>query len=307
MCRHEDHPFKIVANRISGKKYNCASGKEVLVLRIDDLDSLEQWTVTVNSQAWHADPRLLLAAYGTLISDRATHEHLLSTCRSSWAIITYRLFVFLSKGNRCGMNTIVPRRPLTNFPFLLPSAFAPLSQAPRRHESSSRRTTKKLRVKPDPSFTASISPSQIHDHIVFNPPSSAPSPYQTPAAFLPRSDPRRELLFESHQHANPYSDPSRKLPPAVMQRPEKKYHLREKEIEEIRRLRTEDPNKWTMNKLADRFQCSQFFIGMVAKAPKGRIELAKKDLEAVKQKWGQRRTRAREDRQKRRELWGRDE
>lgn len=92
-----------------------------------------------------------------------------------------------------------------------------------------------------------------------------------------------------------------------MQRPEKKYHLREKEIEEIRRLRTEDPNKWTMNKLADRFQCSQFFIGMVAKAPQGRIELAKKDLEAVKQKWGLRRTRAREDRQKRRELWGRDE
>jgi len=42
MCRHEDHPFKLVANRISGKKYNCARDKEVLVLRIDDLDSLEQ-------------------------------------------------------------------------------------------------------------------------------------------------------------------------------------------------------------------------------------------------------------------------
>jgi len=92
-----------------------------------------------------------------------------------------------------------------------------------------------------------------------------------------------------------------------MQRPEKKYHLREKEIEEIRRLRTEDPNRWTMNKLADKFQCSQFFIGMVAKAPKERIELAKKDLETVQRKWGQRRTHAREDRQKRRELWGRDE
>jgi len=42
MCKHEDHPFKTVASRISGKKYNCASSKEVLVLRIDDLDSLEQ-------------------------------------------------------------------------------------------------------------------------------------------------------------------------------------------------------------------------------------------------------------------------
>ena len=205
------------------------------------------------------------------------------------------------------MHTIIPRRPFTTLPFLLPSAFTPLCQAPRRHESSSRRTTKRLRVKPDPSFTASISPSQVRDHIVFNPPSSAPSPHQTPAAFLPRGDPRRELLSQSHEHANPYSDPSRHLPPAIREPPEKKYHLREKEIEEIRRLRTEDPNKWTQNKLAEKFECSQFFIGMVSKAPKERIEKAKKELEEVKEKWGQRRRYAREDRQKRRELWGRDE
>ncbi len=42
MCRHEDNPFEIVATRISGKKYNCARDKEVLVLRIDNLDSLKQ-------------------------------------------------------------------------------------------------------------------------------------------------------------------------------------------------------------------------------------------------------------------------
>ena len=205
------------------------------------------------------------------------------------------------------MNIIVPRRPVSNLPFLLPSAFLPLSQAPRRHESSSRRTTKKLRVKPDPSFTASIDPSSIRDHIVFNPPSSAPSPYQTPAAFLPRGDPRRELLSASYQHANPHNDPGKNLPPSIRERSEKKYHLREKEIEEIRRLRTQDPNKWTQNKLAEKFQCSQFFIGMISKAPKERLVRAQKELEKVKDRWGQKRRHAREDRQKRRELWGRDE
>ena len=205
------------------------------------------------------------------------------------------------------MNTIVPRRPVTTLPFLLPSAFIPLSQLSRRHESTSRRTTKKLRVKPDPSFMSSVSPSKIHDHIVFNPPSSAPSPYQTPAAFLPQGDPRRQLLSESYQHANPYNDSGNKLPPSIRERPEKKYHLREKEIEEIRRLRTEDPNKWTQNKLAEKFQCSQFFIGMVSKAPKERLERAEKELEKVKERWGKKRRYARDDRQKRRELWGRDE
>ena len=205
------------------------------------------------------------------------------------------------------MNSIAPRRSVSILPFLLPSAFTPLCQAPRRHESSSRRTTKKLRVKPDASFTASISPSAIRDHIVFNPPSSAPSPYQTPAAFLPRGDPRRELLSQSHQHANPYSDPSAHLPPSVRERSEKKYHLGEQDIKEIRRLRTEDPNKWTQNKLAEKFQCSQFFIGMVSKAPKERLEWAQRELGKVKARWGQKRRQAREDRQKRRELWGRDE
>lgn len=205
------------------------------------------------------------------------------------------------------MNVVVPRRPIVALPFLLPSAFTPLYQASRRHESSSRRATKKLRVKPDPSFTASISASQIRDHIVFNPPSSAPSPYQTPPAFLPHGDPRRELLSESHQNANPYNESGRRLPPSIMQRPEKKYHLGEKEIEEIRRLRTEDPNTWTQNKLAQKFACSQFFIGMVSRAPKERLERASKELEKVKAKWGPRRTYAREDRQKRREFWGRDE
>ncbi len=61
MCRHEDHPFEIVATRISGKKYDCARDKEVLVLRIDNLDSLEPGLARrpslVVSGIWNFDQR----------------------------------------------------------------------------------------------------------------------------------------------------------------------------------------------------------------------------------------------------------
>ena len=87
---------------------------------------------------------------------------------------------------------------------------------------------------------------------------------------------------------------------------EKKYHLTPKEIEEIRRLRTEDPWLWTRKKLAEKFECSQFFVGMVAEAPVEKKEYEKVKEEGVKERWGRRRRYAREDRGKRRELWAMD-
>jgi hypothetical protein len=88
---------------------------------------------------------------------------------------------------------------------------------------------------------------------------------------------------------------------------EKKYHLGEQEIAEIRRLRTEDPFTWTRKKLAEKYVCSQFFVGMVCEASKERKEQQRQILENVKEKWGRRKRYAREDRTKRRELWGKDE
>lgn len=205
------------------------------------------------------------------------------------------------------MSALSPSKPFSHYSFLLSWASPSLCQITRRYESSSRRTTKRLRTKPDPSFTASISPSQIRDHIVFNPPASAPSPYHTPAAFLPTTDPRRELLLQSHTHANPYQNSDKSLPPPVRKTLEKKYHLKPEDIAEIRRLRTLDPFKYTRKKLAEKFGCSEFFVGIVAEASKEKKEHEAKILENIKSRWGKRRTSAREDRQKRRELWGRDE
>ncbi|KAG7009113.1 54S ribosomal protein L20 [Physcia stellaris] len=214
---------------------------------------------------------------------------------------------FVENWNTANMCLTKQSSSIIQLPFLLPWASAPLYQVARRHESSSRRTTKRLRTKPDPSFTASISPSQIRDQIVFNPPSSAPSPYQTPLAFLPINDPRRKLLSQSHEHANPHSNADERLPPPLRKTQEKKYHLKPEDIAEIRRLRTLDPFKYTRKSLAEKFGCSTFFVGMVAEASKEKKEHEAKVLENIKSRWGKRRTYAREDRQRRRELWGRDE
>lgn len=204
------------------------------------------------------------------------------------------------------MNPLVPRLACSRLPFLYPSLLLSPIPASRRHESSARRTTKRLRVKTDPTFTSSIPADQLQDHVVFNPPSSAPSSYHTPVAFLPPNDPRRALLSQSHERANPYSNPDKRLPPPVRQPYEKKYHLKEEDLAEIRRLRREDPSKWTRIQLAKKFECSQFYIALVCEASQERKAQHREALEAVKSRWGKKRRYAREDRQRRKELWGQD-
>ncbi|KAL8870700.1 MAG: hypothetical protein Q9174_003317 [Haloplaca sp. 1 TL-2023] len=207
------------------------------------------------------------------------------------------------------MNLAAPslKRPATHLLFLYPAFAQNAIPAGRRQQSTARRTTKRLRVKPDPSFVSSIPTEQFRDNVIFNPPSSSPSPYQTPAAFLPPSDPRRSLLAQSHDHANPYAQSEKRLPPPAQKKsPEKRYHLQEKEIAEIHQLRRQDPDKWTRRRLAQKFDCSEFFVAMVCEASPQRKAQQQKALEEVKARWGNRRRYAREDRQKRRELWGRD-
>ncbi|MCJ1362854.1 hypothetical protein MMC16_001960 [Acarospora aff. strigata] len=198
------------------------------------------------------------------------------------------------------MNSLVPRPSLTASHFSV-SHLLKAGGICRRHESSFRRTKQRLRVKPDPSFA----PSDAYtlDHIVFNPPSSAPSVYHTPSKFLPPTDRRRQLMTAAPSQTT--RSQTSKLPPPVRKPYEKKYHLTAADMEEIRKLRTEDPNLWTRDKLATKFNCSKLFIGIVCEASPERKESQQQVLDAVKLKWGKRRRIAREDRVKRREAWGR--
>lgn len=69
----------------------------------------------------------------------------------------------------------------------------------------------------------------------------------------------------------------------------------------------EDPFTWSRKKLAEKFDCSQLFVGMVAQASQVKKDEERAKLEEVKLKWGPKKRFAREDRGKRRVLWGRDE
>jgi hypothetical protein len=172
-----------------------------------------------------------------------------------------------------------------------------------RHESSYRRSKQRLNVKPDPSFLQSRdSPKQ--DHIIFNPPSSAPSVLHTPLKFLPKEDKRRQLLAAT---ADKLSSSQIRLPPPIRANPKvPHHHLTDKEIAEIIRLKQQDPDAWDNTKLARKFNCSSVFISICLSQcgvddSKRKKEMQEK-LEAIKARWGPRRRKAKEEQERRYQL-----
>jgi hypothetical protein len=200
------------------------------------------------------------------------------------------------------------RRPAIDFISGRSQHLLSLNVSARRHESSYRRTVKKLNVRPHPSFQATGESSQ-KDQIIFNPPSSAPSVLHTPLKFLPKEDKRRQLL------AATATTPSR-LPPPVSPKSLKlaRHHLTEAQISEMRKLRLDSPDKWPNKALARKYNCSSLFVTMCLKelpgdggpAEEARKTRVQTKLEAVKERWGPTRRMAREDRAKRIELALRD-
>ncbi|KZW00915.1 hypothetical protein EXIGLDRAFT_111959 [Exidia glandulosa HHB12029] len=95
------------------------------------------------------------------------------------------------------------------------------------------------------------------------------------------------------------------LPPPVSGKlPEqKKYHLTAEQINEIRRLRAEDPVKYSRSALAKRFDTTSWFVATVSKVPKERKKVL--DAAVVKQRegWGELKRLAVDVRKKRREFW----
>ncbi|KAL3458487.1 mitochondrial ribosomal protein subunit L20-domain-containing protein [Aspergillus heterothallicus] len=192
------------------------------------------------------------------------------------------------------------KRPIIGLAFLLPS-YELVALESRRAQSTYRRTKQRLRIKPDASF-GSLS-DKTEAHIIHNPPSSAPSAYHTPLKFLPPNDLRRTLRNDaSYNSLNADA-----LPSVFKSLPEKKYHLTREDVEEIRKLRSTDPLTWSRWKLAKRFNCSPLFIAQACEASPQKKEIQRHVLEAVQSRWGAKRRMAREDRELRKESWGRDE
>ena len=226
----------------------------------------------------------------------------------------------------------------------VPTSRVATSRVHRRYESSYRRHIQRLSIPPAPSFThspkkASSIPSA--SHVIFNPPSSAPNVYHTPLKFLPRGDRRRSLYASAvsmhnvsaptpspnaSQALSPFAKPGTQvheavsthpsglrpsvpegepLPPALKPLQDKKYHLTASDIAEMKRLRAEDPKRWSLLRLAEKFQCSQYFVQICCPNEDAGREHGARKADA-RRFWGPRKTRARDERVRRRELWGRD-
>lgn len=174
-----------------------------------------------------------------------------------------------------------------------------------RHQATSSRHKRALRVPPHPSFITSESTPKT-DHIIFNPPSSKPSIFSTPFKFLPKNDPRRRANLPALFSSLTPAPTSNKLPPLLpfLPTPEqpKVHHLRPDDITEMRRLRAEDPVKNSVIALSNKFGCSKTFVMMCCHAPKEHQEMHKERLAAVRESWGPKRTKAREDRVRRKDM-----
>ncbi|KAG9239609.1 mitochondrial ribosomal protein subunit L20-domain-containing protein [Amylocarpus encephaloides] len=208
------------------------------------------------------------------------------------------------------MDSCLLRRPAINLISNKNQCLVTLSNTWTRHESSYRRTKQRLNIRPAPEFVSSTARGQP-DHIIFNPPSSEPSVLITPLKFLPKEDKRRQLLADAEAKFQPKAHATR-LPPAIS--PKSKvphHHLSDTDIAEIQSLKREDPEKWNANKLARKFNCSSMFVSICLKqcgADDTNYKKQEKDkLDAIRAKWGPRRTMAREDREKRKQMALRDE
>lgn len=204
------------------------------------------------------------------------------------------------------------------------AAAAPLPLIPSRGHKTTSRTKRALKIAPHDSFlpsrtstaTASASASaSATDSIIYNPPSSEASPEHTPFIFLPRKDPRRQAILRLRSSG---SDPTAynsssvtaegDLPPEMRyKRRQPKYNLTKEHIEEMRRLRAEDPLTWGVQKLARKFECSTVFVQMAAPAPPEHLQWLQAKMERKMERWGPKRTQAREDRKRRAEMLYRGE
>ncbi|GKT45055.1 54S ribosomal protein L20, mitochondrial [Colletotrichum spaethianum] len=103
----------------------------------------------------------------------------------------------------------------------------------------------------------------------------------------------------------------REAPPPALNVPSRgsnpRYHLSREDVAEIRRLRAEDPGFWSVTALARKFDCSETFITICTPAPREHKERLERKLEGVKSRWGTIRTKAREDRSRRKEMLFRGE
>ncbi|EGV65129.1 hypothetical protein PSN45_005131 [Yamadazyma tenuis] len=118
--------------------------------------------------------------------------------------------------------------------------------------------------------------------LVYAPPASLTSVKQTPNAFLPQSDPRKNLGVQKTYTEGEVND----MP--VIYGTTKSYHVSQETALEILNLRTSDPSQWTISKLCKKYNVNPHFIINLTKdfKPKAREaenpQLSKRQLDQKK-------------------------
>ncbi|KAH7148414.1 mitochondrial ribosomal protein subunit L20-domain-containing protein [Dactylonectria macrodidyma] len=177
---------------------------------------------------------------------------------------------------------------------------------PVRGHKTTARTKRSLKIAPHDSFLPSRQTTfPAQDSIIYNPPASEASPEHTPFLFLPINDARRAAYTRLRHIVDSPVAPKKasQLPQELnYKRRTPSYHLGVEDIKEMKRLRNEDPFKWTSYALAEKFKCSSVFVRMAAPAPAEYLKALKDKAERREGRWGHIRTKAREDRKRRTEL-----
>jgi hypothetical protein len=192
---------------------------------------------------------------------------------------------------------------------LLTNARCNATLIPKRGHKTTARTKRALKIAPHDSFLPNRTTAfPAADSIIYNPPASEASPAHTPFIFLPRGDARKSALLRMRNNPGAPALASDSLaeadlPPRMRYKHRNpRYHLKEEDVAEMRRLRAEDPIKWSVGKLAQKFDCSEVFVKMAAPASPEHHEWLTAKLERKTTRWGPKKTQARDDRKRRAEL-----
>ncbi|GKT91063.1 60S ribosomal protein [Colletotrichum tofieldiae] len=201
-------------------------------------------------------------------------------------------------------------RPATALATLLRQQTA--TAVPRRGHKTFSRTKRSLNIPPHPDFLPST--PAAGDAIIYNPPSAAPSVYHTPFKFLPPSDPRRRAnlssLFAnpsaatsqttssgSSSAARPLPRPSTSPPAAPSRATTSLAKTSPRSAASAPRTRASGASPPSRANLHHHLH----------PAPREHKERLERKLEGVKSRWGTIRTKAREDRSRRKEMLFRGE
>lgn len=139
--------------------------------------------------------------------------------------------------------------------------------------------------------------------LIYNPPAALPSLKDTPKVFLPPNDPRLKFMADKFKV---YSQEELAEMP-VIYGAKRDYTLTPEIIEQIIKLRSEDPDTWTIAKLAARFNVDAKKVNVVTGFSHQKQQRMLLELTKLKSEWSEKKALARQDRHRRKQQWLRGE